>query len=286
MNLSISLTNKNIFPLIAKTLTVLLLLAIVWVVGKVINQLLQPPLDIIQPALQKEPANSSFGSLQPAKPSFILGELQASSDAEKQEEIPLKESLDALQDTKLNVLLTGILYTPEDSVAVIEENRKTFVLRVGEELRPDISIENIEPSFVVLDNRGKLEKLSLKESELPVSKSQSKLAVKAISEDDKAKLDKIRSDVRKTPLAMNRYVRFRNLTRDGKVYALQVWPRKERALFESLGFKSGDKILSVDGTAISEMNENPQQLQQLMQKTQFSLQIERRGQIQSLSVSL
>lgn len=282
--MNFSLINKNVAGFSAIVLSIGLLLAAVWVLGKVINQMLQPPLEIVQPLLQKQDSISSTANLTPAKPSYLFGRPQAQPIVAKPE--PVAENLEEIQDTKLNIKLTGILYTPEDSVAVIEENNKTFVLRTGEELRSDIVIEQIEPNFVVLNNRGKLEKLALQESELPVATRSAKTSIPEVNQADKEKLEKIRNDVRKTPLAMNRYVRFRNLMRDGKMYAIQVWPRRERALFESLGFKNGDKILAVDGVAISEMQQNPQQLQQLMQKTQFSLQIERSGQIQNLSVSL
>lgn len=288
LDLSISITNKNLIPLFVKALSVTLFLSAVWVLGKVIIQIMQPPLEILQPRLQKDIASASNTTLIAAKPSYLLGKPQAAPIATKKEATkPELEDIETLQKTKLNIKLTGILYTPEDSVAVIEENRKTFVLRTAEELRPDIVIEQIEPNFVVLNNRGKLEKLALKESDLTNSAASSQSIARVMSRAERDKLAKIRSDVRKTPLAMNRYVRFRTLNRDGKPYALQVWPRRERALFESLGFKNGDKILAVDGVAVGEMlNNDPRQLQRLMQRTQFNLQIERRGQIQNLSVSL
>ncbi|BBP45046.1 hypothetical protein THMIRHAS_04190 [Thiosulfatimonas sediminis] len=280
------MTNKNYLSLFEQALAWLLLLAAFWVLGKVINQAFQPAVDILQPALQKSD-NLTVAPLAPAKPSFLLGQVQVQpSLVEAEPNKPQVDDLENLQSTQLNIKLTGILYTPNDAVAVIEEGRNTLVLRAAEELRPQVQIEQIEPTFVVLNNRGKLEKLQLQESDIPQSPAGTANDVAPSMALDPEKLAKIRSDVKKTPLALNRYVRFRNLNRDGKMYALQVWPRQERELFEGLGFKSGDKILAVDGVSVGDMGQDPKQFQQLLQKSQFRLQIERSGQLQDLFVSL
>lgn len=278
--MSFSVLQKNIQTLSLQGATLVLLLMSVWGVGSLIAIWLEPPAKVLQPSLQKVSDGSSV-ELMPQKPSFLFGQPETHESKGKAELL----NQDEIKQTRLNVKLTGVIYTPQSSVAVIESGRETFVLKEGEALRQGVTVEQVQPDFVVLNNRGGLERLMLEESELPGRSVESK-GNASLNLAQSADLQKIRDEVRKSPLALNRYVRFRMLKGNGQVNAIQVWPRRERQLFESLGFKNGDKILQVDGVAVSTLAGDPQQMQKLLQKSRFDLQIERSGQQQSLSVVL
>ncbi|MBO1923142.1 type II secretion system protein N [Thiomicrorhabdus sp. 6S3-12] len=278
--MSFSVLQKNIQTLFVQGATLALFLLSVWGVGNLVAVWLEPPVKVLVPSLQKLSDTSSV-ELMPQKPSFLFGQPEARDSKNKTELL----NQDEIKQTRLNVKLTGVIYTPQSSVAVIESGRETFVLKEGEVLRQGITVEQIQPDFVVLNNRGGLERLMLEESDLP-GKAVAIAGGASLNQGQTADLQKIRDEVRKSPLALNRYVRFRMLKESGQVNAIQVWPRRERQLFESLGFKNGDKILQVDGVAVSTLAGDPQQMQKLLQKSRFDLQIERSGQQQSLSVVL
>ncbi|MBN2648004.1 MAG: hypothetical protein JXR44_09490 [Thiotrichales bacterium] len=272
---------KMVFTFLPKWFTAAFLLGAAAGLGQLLAIWLTPPLQFSMPQVERVSSPNLNPSLQP--PSFLFGKVDVSPNSSALSSVALDQ--DTLQQTRLNLKLIGLVYTPQRSVALIEDGATTQVVMVGDALKSEVEIQAIYPDFVVLRNRGVLERLALEKSALLPPLADRKAALGA-ENGQNANLQQIRDSVRQSPLTINRYVRFRMLQRAGEISAIQVWPRNERQLFESLGFQSGDKILQVDGTAVGVLSQNPQQLQQLFQKTRFDLLIERGGQQQTLSVVL
>lgn len=284
MALSLLNSSQNSLNWVPKLITLLLMAVLIWIVAIVSAQSLQTTVNLEQPVLQKT-AEVNVSS----KPSIVNISLFGSSESKpskvKEAEKPVIDS-EVHQVTKLNLTLNGIVKTPKKSVAIVESGVKTSVVTVGESILPNVDVESIQRDRIVINNKGKLETLYLVGIDPDSFKNGKGVEVVALDAKNKEKLETIRTELKNAPLSINRYVRFKTLNANGVVSALQVWPRRDRKIFEALGFKSGDKITSINGKPIADMMANPQSSQDLLKMTAFDLDIERNGQLTSLNVSL
>lgn len=76
---------------------------------------------------------------------------------------PSGESMDNLSESSVNAQLLGVISSGERAFAnMLVQGKKEAVFKVGDELAPGVVIEAIEPSRVVVRERGALRRISLK----------------------------------------------------------------------------------------------------------------------------
>lgn len=259
--------------------TLLCLLA--WSLGKLFVSFLETPQPIVQP--ERTPLKTDFSSsnAQPSGlPSYIFGRPERLSSQE------VVESPEMIQKSSLNLKLIGLLLHPIKSIAVIEIQGKAQVFAVGETIQRDVELIEVGADFAIISNRGKQEKLELKPVPnvlmAPGGATDSIDMTQALSK----KLALIKKQVKQTPISILGYVRFEFVNSKGKPVMIKVWPKKEAALFNALGFESGDLLKVVNGHTVEALSKNPALWQALMSESSFSVVVDRQGVEQNLRVEL
>lgn len=211
----------------------------------------------------------------------LFGKPEKSAAIQPKEEQFIQEEL---QETKLSLKLKGVVTTPGKSIALIQKGSQVLVLAPGEEVSRGVSIDQVAENFVVINNRGILEKLLLPGIEM---RSAGKVSQKpTLAKAQLAKLDEVKKQVKKSPISISRYVRVRSIKKEGKIIALQLWPRTEKEIFTALGFKSGDRVKGINGQSIEQLSASPASWQKLLNETRLSFDIQRNGVMQTLDVNL
>lgn len=268
----------------------ILAMLLVWFLVKALLQFWQVPhgqASVSLPALNMQ---SYVGSMQSSNLQGSLFGMQASISNFEKDNIPKEtaQQIDDLDKTRLNLTLKGTIITPEKSVALIQKARDVLVLRVDESLSRDVTVHAIQDTFVVLENKGKLEKLML--PGMKDSKSsflgKNRIHSAALTSDQQRTLEEVRRKVKTSPLAINRYIRIRTLQKNGKIQSLQLWPRREKAIFDALGFQAGDHLTAINGKSIADIASDMSQWQSMMNLSQAQFTVRRNGALQTIDVNL
>lgn len=273
------------FVQVMRWLNVGLVLVLVWLGVKFSMQLWQNPSDMFSlslPLLKKE--STAETSQLPRLQGTLFGKTSEISTDEAVKATPVVEQ-DELKKTRLKLTLKGTLVTPNRQVAIIQKGRQTLVLAMGEEIERNVELHSVFDNFVVIDNKGVMEKLSLPEMNIP-SRSISSSPSKSLTQSQKQKLKSLRQKLKSSPLAINRYVRVRTIQKGGKIQSLQLWPRSEKAIFEALGFRAGDRLTAVNGQSVIDLASDMSKWQSMMKLSQAQFTVKRNGSLQTIDVNL
>jgi len=199
--------------------------------------------------------------------------------------------------TRLNLQLIGLIGQGDNGVALINRSGKTLVVGLGERVQTKVTLIEIMQDAVVLDNRGKHEKLTLKGiskqslvSKQTVKPSLSKSAnvtdsEKNLSSGQRNKLDEIGGLLREQPLTISQYIRFQPINEGGVWTGVKLWSKKDKTLYQALGFAEGDILREVNGQSIQKMASNPTLWQKFLKESSFNLVVERHGALENISVN-
>lgn len=266
-------------------LNVGLVFVLVWLAVKISMQLWQnqsEDFSLSVPQLEKS-LMSETSQMQSLQGTLFGRQVMVSADGVVNTK-PVVEQGD-LKKTRLKLTLKGTLVTPNRQVAIIQKGRQTLVLAIGEEIENNVTVHSVFGSYVVVDNQGVMEKLTLPEVKIN-SQSLSSNSSKGLTQSQKLKLDNLRQKLKTSPIAINRYVRVRTIQKNGKIQALQLWPRSEKAIFEALGFRSGDRLTAVNGQSVTELASDMSKWQSMMKLSQAQFTVNRNGSLQTIDVNL
>ena len=82
------------------------------------------------------------------------------------------------------------------------------------------------------------------------------------------------------------YVRFVPVRSGKNLKGYRVLPQKDRELYNQLGLRPSDLITGVNGISLNDEKEAMKLIEQLKEVDQISLEILRKGEPQSLNISL
>lgn len=307
--------NWFLHPRALSALMVLLALGFGWQMGGVISAQLEPPVRVELPGLEAfaklDTANAGLDSTQNTAANralvafTLLGsvpkEAQATALGLSDGQRPI--AIDEVATSKLNLKLHGIISLPKNAanldskvnnvsssvsnrgVAIIKTATGLVVVGVNETIQPGVELDSLYSDYVVIRHRGALEKLVM-DFDNTLLKPLASREREAVPTSQSSPLSDISNEIKQAPLAISRYVRFEMVNDGAQVVGIKVWPRKEPALFNQLGFQAGDVLKTINGVAVSEMVNDPQRWQALMNQTEFSLSVERNGQTENFSARL
>ncbi|MDG6777315.1 type II secretion system protein GspC [Thiomicrorhabdus sp. zzn3] len=256
-----------------------------WLIGDLISSQLQtierPELPTVQVLPEKKVSTEG-------EPSYLFGKPDVEQTALATDR---SVSPDELDQTRLKLKLIGVIVSQDKGVAIIEASGTTKVVSEGEEILSGVELLKVLPDQVVILHRGKQEKLMMERSEAALMQTlsaQSSPTAEAsdLSYDQKQTLRNIGEELRQQPVSISKYIRFQPINEDGKWVAVKIWPRAEKEVFESIGFKAGDLLKSINGRSIHEMSQEPALWQAFLNDSRFELGVERKGQLVTLSVDL
>jgi len=285
--------------------TVVLVVFLAWIMAQIIWQVIpepgyhEPQWSAGAPANRPTNATTTNANLTPVAKLYLFGqpEVKTTTPEPRVTEAP---------ETKLNLKLTGV-YVAEseaDSRAVIsggQGGNKESVYGIGEEISRSVALHEIHPTHVVLDRNGRYETLYLQKDtprnqrnnrSQPVRSrnysSSSRSPRTELSPEIGAELSQIREQLLADPTKAGELIRVQPVKNNntGQFDGYRVYPGKDRALFRKVGLRSGDMITSINGQSLNDPAKGFQILSEITSATQITLEVNRRGQTQTLFVDL
>ncbi len=243
-------------------------------------------------ATQQRASSINVAAIQQAK---LFGEFRPEAAAQQ------AQAAEDAPDTNLRLKLRGILAMeePSESRALIEQTRgELTAYAIGMSIPGGAKLHSIYVDRVLLERGGRLETLRLEKDEVidtsPRNSSASSVTMRSLGgsaprildSDTAAKLSTIRTELLNDPTKASQYLRVQPARSNGAMRGYRIYPGRNRELFKQAGLRPGDIVTSVNGVSLDDPSKSFQLLGDLSSAQQLSLQIERGGQLQSVSVNL
>jgi general secretion pathway protein C len=204
---------------------------------------------------------------------------------------PPPEQQQQLVRTSLNIELQGIIAAndPEKSWAIIGPGENQKLYKVGDAIdgASGVKVAEIQSIKVIINNNGNLEELwlygedgmnvagSANYTPPPRESTPAPEAATAISREQIEQAKNI-GDV----------VRFMVATENGRMIGYKVRPGRKRELFDLVGLKTDDIVVSVNGIEVNEPQKVREVYQALKNATEANLQVLRDGSTHSIQISM
>lgn len=186
------------------------------------------------------------------------------------QEIAAEESSE-LSDATINAELLGVVIQGDRAIASISVPRNpNGVYQIGQEISPGVSLERIEPMRVVVSERGTLRQIALKPVVTNRSNNSSQLLETVESENSGFSLSGV---LGATPIQVA-----------GGGLGIRL-DSLDDEISQISDLRVRDVILNVDGTPVSQLMTSPQRWQQLMMESNVTLDIQRDGVDQQITVN-
>lgn len=195
--------------------------------------------------------------------------------------------------TKLNLKLQGVIASsePSKSWAIIGEASSQQLYKVGDSIPGvnDVKLLDVSDLWVILDNRGKPEKLWLYgEDGMKVATSPAR-ASRPVARPQPQE-DRIVKEISQNQLAeaksIGDVVRFMVATEGGQMIGYKVRPGRKRELFDQVGLKNNDIVVSVNGIEVNEPQKVREVYQALKTATEANLEVMRDGSTQFIQIRM
>ena len=201
--------------------------------------------------------------------------------------VVVEQQTEDAPETRLNLKLRGIYAANNKnrSNSIIEDGKgKQAVYFIDDKLEVSgrVYLRNVYSDRVILENNGRKEELSLKDS-LPAEmkrKNNSQLTLKKPSKkkvQDKRKnkqisqsLNKYRKQLLDNPMSLSELVKMSPASKDGENIGYRISPGKDKRLFTQLGLRRNDVITGVNGMSLA----NPADAMQLFGEIQNMQEIQ------------
>lgn len=197
---------------------------------------------------------------------------------------------DNAKTTKLSLKLQGTMVSnePKHSGAIIESSSEQVYYRVGDELEKNrgVKLVKVFDEKVIIDNKGSIEALWLY-SEEDYKKTTSRVTtpqVPAQAAPANATKAKVRPD--QIPKSVGDVVRFSVHREQGRMVGYKIRPGRDRELFEQLGLKTNDIVISVNGIDVDDPKKIRSVYKEVKNAPEAELTIMRDGQTFTINVSI
>ena len=261
-----------------------LVILMAWFVsGVLVNN--PKPINQQSPILQeKTKAISSMDTLFQEVPLF--GQAQV-------EEKKVKKSV-AVVASKLNIKLVGTVVAGKKSAAMVmvSGSKKQQVFFLDEEVQPGVRLKQVEAAAIVVDNRGKMERIELQAGKQLVSAPSNTVQAPRFQQRTKLPLTNRRLDKQKLQKQMRNFStllsqarvtpHFTNKKPDGFMISNIV----KGSLYEEIGLINGDIIKKVNGESVTGAEQAMRMYRELQNATFIDVEIERNGSLQQLSYTI
>lgn len=202
-----------------------------------------------------------------------------------------------LPQTTLNFKLTGIFaYTPtERAIAIISEGAgDQSAFGIGDQLLNGVTLVEVFKDHVIINNAGKLEKLSLSEgptattvrptTQVPIKPTQALQQTAAI--DLPTTPTELRQLFIEKPSLLGRVVATAPYQENGKLIGYQITPKQNPEILEAQGIYGGDVITSVNGIALNSQKQAMRALRNAVRAPTLELVLLRDGVEVAATISL
>lgn len=200
--------------------------------------------------------------------------------------------------TRLALKLRGIFAaeTLAKANAIIEDNAgKQAVYFIDDKLKVagQVFLREVHVDHIIIESNGKRETLKLEGSQLPSLKiSQSnkkrnnKVQDKRNDQQLSRKLNRYRNKLMSDPRSVADVIAGRPHVVNDELKGFKISPGKDKRLFQELGLRRGDVVTSINGIALTNMQDAMRLMADAQTLQELSVNIERNGESLSLLLNL
>ncbi|MEN8178547.1 MAG: type II secretion system protein GspC [Pseudomonadota bacterium] len=192
-------------------------------------------------------------------------------------------------ETSLKLTLHGVFVEEKAGAgaAIIgKAGSKQNYYKVGSNVMNGVKLQAVFNDRVVLLRNGQSEILKFPKTVKSSPIQQSAQSSRAVKSSKHKSLSSYRDMFRNEPLKIFEHVRFVPVRSGKTIKGYRVLPQKNRKLYNKLGIRPSDLVTSVNGVSLQNDREALQLIDKLKDAEQINLEIVRRGQMESLTLSL
>lgn len=259
------------------------------------------PAPAAMPLASLPPAQSSQGTApSPAELAGVIAAIHLFGDASKKPvAVKKEEPREPIKDTSLNLQLAGVFaFEPaENAIAIISSgNAEQNAYGVGDKINGDTVLEAVHPDYVVLRNRGKLEKLALPENVQPIAmrpvESATSSGDNAGAADPNQPVElptnprELRDTLARNPSMLGRVVAAEPYQENGKLVGYKITPKQNPEILEAQGIVAGDVITRVNNIQLNSQKQGIRALRNAVKAENLEVVVLRDGIEVPISISL
>ena len=221
---------------------------------------------------------------------------------EKKEEVKV-------EDTGLQLELMGVLaYEPaEKAVAIISQGSEQTAYGIDEKIVGEVTLQEVHKDYVILNNRGKRERLKLPENVQPenvqpieqASNNTQPAANDGSQADDQQTQNgqggeivlpttpgALRDTLARNPAMLGRIVAAEPYQENGKLVGYRITPKQNPEILEAQGIVAGDVITRVNNIQLNSQKQGIRALRNAVKAQALEVTVLRDGVEVPLSISL
>ena len=202
-----------------------------------------------------------------------------------------------IKDTSLNLQLAGVFaFEPqEQAIAIISAgSAEQNAYGIGDKVSGETTLEAVYPDHVVLNTRGKLEKLTLPENVQPIAlrpiQSASSGQSQATEQNQSVELPtnprELRDTLARNPSMLGRVVAAEPYQENGKLVGYRITPKQNPEILEAQGIVAGDIITRVNNIQLNSQKQGIRALRNAVKAENLEVTILRDGVEVPISISL
>ncbi len=201
-----------------------------------------------------------------------------------------------IEDTRLNLILAGVFaFDPaENAIAIISSgSAEQSAYGIDDKISGDISLQAVYSDHVILNNRGKLEKLSLPDNVQPIAfapvqptapTSQAQNSSQPVELPSNP--GQLRDTLARNPALLGRVVAAEPYQENGKLVGYRITPKQNPEILEAQGIVAGDIITRVNNIQLNSQKQGIRALRNAIKAENLEVTILRDGIEVPLSISL
>ncbi len=203
-------------------------------------------------------------------------------------------SAEKAPDTKLNLVLRGILTASETQMAsaIIAQgaNGQEETYGINDKMPGGITLREIHAEHVIIERQGQLETLRMEKDEggdlisAPVARPQSSTSTMSTAASQAIK--NIRRELISNPTSFRKYALPVVVRENGEQVGYRLQPQQNSELLKQAGLEPSDVITSVNGVSLSNMNNSISALKELSSASQVNIIVKRNGTEIPLTIQL
>lgn len=255
----------------------------VFPVAQVVPQDVSSSVAIAGSTVDLAKVNNLFGRYDPAAKA-AADAAAAAAEAKAAAEEPVKI-------TALNLKLQGVIASsdPSQSWAIIGESSQELY-KIGDSIagQRNVKVKEIAELWIILDNNGRSEKLWLygeDGTKVAVSRPPPVRTPEPEPEQEVFKAEVDESALKEVK-SIGDVVRFMVATENGQMIGYKVRPGRKRELFDQVGLKNDDIVVSVNGIEVNEPQKVREVYQALKTATEANLEVMRDGSTQFIQIRM
>ncbi len=191
--------------------------------------------------------------------------------------------------TRLPLVLTGVLAArdPSQGLAILGPNAQSArVYAVGDSIPGGATLDAVLPRKVLLRHDGAIRSLALPQQAPPGAAPPSAAALPPTETSAPQFVARMRSLVARRPGILAQLLRPEPVFSGDHQIGYRVYPGSDAQAFHSLGLKSGDLVLDINGAPLNDPAQDQQILNTLDSSSEATVTVLRNGQQRILTLNL